>query len=341
MVKLLQVIAGARHGGAETFFTRLAIGLEQAGQEQLVVMRKDTHRSKTLRNAAIKPIELSFGGRFDFFTSTRLQRAINSYKPEIVLSWMNRATSKVRLGPFVHVARLGGYYNLKYYKNCDHLIGNTPKIVDYVVEKGWPIGKVHCLPNFVDDSKGVSVSRSAFDTPEGVPLLIALGRLHTNKAFDVLIRSMVELKETFLWLAGDGKEEAALKTLAKDLGVSERIKFLGWRMDTKDLIASADVLICPSRHEPLGNVVIEAWAQGKPVIAAASDGPRHLIEHGTNGMLTTIDDPTSLTSVIKEVFGDPKQFQALADAGNSTFQSYFTEKIVISEYQDLFNKVVS
>ena len=58
-------------------------------------------------------------------------------------------------------------------------------------------------------------------------------------------------------------------------------------------------------------------------------------------MLTTIDDPTSLTSVIKEVFGDPKQFQALADAGNSTFQSYFTEKIVISEYQDLFNKVVS
>jgi len=48
-----------------------------------------------------------------------------------------------------------------------------------------------------------------------------------------------------------------------------------------------------------------------------------------------------LTSVIKEVFGDPKQFQALADAGNSTFQSYFTEKIVISEYQDLFNKVVS
>ena len=231
--------------------------------------------------------------------------------------------------------------NLKYYKNCDHLIGNTPKIVDYVVKKGWPIGKVHCLPNFVDDSKGVSVSRSAFDTPEGVPLLIALGRLHTNKAFDVLIRSMVELKETFLWLAGDGKEEAALKTLAKDLGVSERIKFLGWRMDTKDLIASADVLICPSRHEPLGNVVIEAWAQGKPVIAAASDGPRHLIEHGTNGMLTTIDDPTSLTSVIKEVFGDPKQFQALADAGNSTFQSYFTEKIVISEYRDLFNKVVS
>ena len=55
---------------------------------------------------------------------------------------------------------------------------------------------------------------------------------------------------------------------------------LGWRGDVPALLAAADLLVCPSRHEPLGNVVIEAWAPRTPVVAARSQGPGALIEDG-------------------------------------------------------------
>ena len=71
--------------------------------------------------------------------------------------------------------------------------------------------------------------------------------------------------------------------MANNLKVSDRVRFLGWRLDTPNLLATADALICPSRHEPLGNVILEAWAQERPVIAAASDGPKELIQNGKNG----------------------------------------------------------
>ena len=215
MVKLLQAIAGAPHGGAELFFTRLAIGLEEAGQQQIIVMRKDKERAQLLKHSGIYPLELRFGGRVDFLTLWKIKRVIDSYKPDIVLSWMNRATSKIYKGPFVHAARLGGYYNLKYYKNCDHLIGNTPQIVEYLKRSNWPVDKCHHIPNFVDHEKGKPIDRAIFNTPNGVPLIISLGRLHKNKAFDVLIKAMIELKDTFLWLAGDGEELPSLTSLAE------------------------------------------------------------------------------------------------------------------------------
>ena len=341
MVKLLQAIGGASHGGAELFFTRLAIGLEEAGQQQIIVMRKDKERAQLLKHSGIYPLELRFGGRVDFLTQWKIKRAINSYKPDIVLSWMNRATSKIYKGPFVHAARLGGYYNLKYYKNCDHLIGNTPQIVEYLKRSNWPVDKCHYIPNFVDHEKGTPIDRAIFNTPNGVPLIISLGRLHKNKAFDVLIKAMVELKDTFLWLAGDGEELSSLTSLAEEMGVSERVKFLGWQRNTKSLIATCDALICPSRHEPLGNVVLEGWAQSKPVIAAASDGPRYLIEHGKNGLLSPVDDPISLASMIKGLLNDPKNSKALAKSGNSIVISNFTKSIVVSKYQDLFDEISS
>ena len=341
MVKLLQAIAGAPHGGAELFFTRLALGLEEAGQQQTILMRKDKERARLLKDAGIYSEELRFGARFDFFTRWKIKRAIEAYKPDIVLSWMNRATRLIPMGPFVHVARLGGYYNLKYYKNCDHLIGNTPQIVEYLKQSNWPIGKCHYIPNFVDDELGLPIDRAVFNTPDGVPLIISLGRLHKNKAFDVLIKAMAELNDTFLWLAGDGEELSTLTSLAEEIGVRERVKFLGWRSDTKNLIATCDALICPSRHEPLGNVVLEGWVQRKPVIAAASDGPRYLIEHGKNGLLCNVDDPIALASAIKSVLNNPQNSKVLAELGSLTFVSNFTKSIVVSKYQDLFDEICS
>src|SRR5258708_14680077 len=118
------------------------------------------------------------------------------------------------------------------------------------------------------------VARAALDTPEDVPLALALGRLHSNKAFDVLIEALARAPGIHLWLAGEGPARAQLESRAARLAVSNRVRFLCWREDAPALLATADMLVCPSRHEPLGHVVVEAWAAGPPRGAAASAGPR-------------------------------------------------------------------
>jgi glycosyltransferase involved in cell wall biosynthesis len=109
----------------------------------------------------------------------------------------------------------------------------------------------------------------------------------------------------------------------------------------RDLIATADALVCSSRHEPLGNVIIEGWAQGKPVIATESDGPVHLIEHGENGLLSPIDKPSLLASSIKAVLFDPQTAQALALSGQATFETKFAKSKVISQYRDFFSQITA
>src|SRR5260370_21578233 len=279
--RLLQAMAGGRHGGAETFFLRLAVALQRAGELQRVLIRSDPARSRSLRAAGVAVAELAFGGPFDLATRLAFRREIAAWHPDIVLTWMSRATRLCPRGDFVHVARLGGYYDLKYYRRCDHLIGNTRAIVDYAVAQGWPRERIDYLPNFVPDANAtVAKTGVPDDTPPRARLAVALGRLHPNKGFDLLLHALAATRAVDLWIAGDGPLRLKLERIASCLGVARRVRFLGWREDGSAVLARAHLLVCPSLHEPLGNVVIEAWSAGLPVVATASDGPAGLIEDG-------------------------------------------------------------
>ena len=343
-LRVLQAMAGAAHGGAELFFERLVLALHRAGVHQHVLIRQNAERAGKLVEGGMTPVELAFGGRFDLFTKLAFKREIKKFQPQLIVTWMNRATSfcppKGRgLPEFVHVGRLGGYYDLKYYSNCDHLVCNTQDLVDYVVGEGWPADKVHHLPNFADERRAPAVSRRDYYTPDTTPLLFTLGRLHKNKGFDTLLRALSRTSDVYLWIAGDGPERANLEKLAYELGVKPRVRFLGWRDDAPALHAAADIFVCPSRHEPLGNVVIEAWAQGRPVLAAASQGPSALIEDGVNGRLVPVDDPVALSEAIRALTRNQAQLATLAAAGRASFEAHFTEASVVRRYQDFFTKV--
>lgn len=332
-------MAGAEFGGAEAFFVRLAIALNRTGLEQKVVIRKNPARATLFRHGEVEPIELPFGGRMDFSTTRALKREIKEFKPDVVLTWMNRATSMCPKGDFVHAARLGGYYDLKYYAACDHLIGNTQDIVEYLVEHDWPAEKVHYLPNFVFDEDAEPLTRREFFTPNDAPLIVALGRLHENKAFDVLLSALARVPNAYLWLAGDGPLKEDLQKQSEVLGIKPRVRFLGWRDDTAALLQTADLFVCPSRHEPLGNVVIEAWAQGLPVVAADSMGPGTLIENMESGVLVPVDDEILMARAIRGVLDDEDLARRIAENGYQTYQDNFTEARVVEQYLEFFKKV--
>ena len=285
-MRIAHIMAGAPAGGAELFFERLASAQHRTGETIQAIIRTDPARAARL--APLAPLQLGFGGRLDLVTGRRLRAALTAFAPRIAIAWMNRAARFTPRGDWVLAGRLGGYYDLAYYRRCDHLIGNTRALAAWMVAQGWPAARTHYLPNFAPDLAGAAPER--LGVPPGAPLVLALGRLHANKAFDVLIRALPLLPGTHAIIAGDGPERAALETLARQQGVADRLHLPGWRHDTAALLAGADVLACPSRHEPLGNVVVEAFAARRPVVAAAAAGPRELIRPGEDGLLVPIED---------------------------------------------------
>ena len=338
-LRLLQAMAGAPRGGAEKMFVRLALALGRRGVAQRALIRRDPARAAALRAGGVDTVELPFGGRLDLVTRRAFGRQIADFRPTLVLTWMSRATRFCPRGGFVHMARLGGYYDLKYYRRADHLIGNTPDLAEYFVRNGWPRDRSHAIPNFVDDRRAPPRERAALDTPDDAPLVFALGRLHRNKAFDVLLAALARVEGAYLWLAGDGAMRDALEAQARDLGIADRVRFLGWLDDPAPCFAAADLFVLPSRHEPFGNALVEGWAQGLAAVVAESEGPRQLVRHCENGLLVPVDDTEAMAAAIRRLIGDPGLRETLGRGGRAAYEADFTEDIAVQRYLDLFDKI--
>ena len=340
-LRVMQVIAGAREGGAETFFVSLAVALHRAGVDQLVVIRQNLARSMALRRGGVEPVELPFGRWFDFKTVPILRRQAKIYRPHVVMTWMNRASGAFPRGDFLRLARLGGFYGLKHYRRCDHLIGITPGIVEHVVTRGWPRARAHYLPNFAAVGEAKPVVRDRLDTPADAPLLLALGRLHGAKALDVLLQALTIETRPYLWMAGDGPLRAELQALARKLGVAERVRFLGWRDDRDALFAAADICVFPSRYEPHGTVTMEAWGHRTPLVAAASAGPAAYVRDGEDGLLVPIDDAPALAAAIGRVIDEPALAERLTEGGWRRYRAEYTEEACVAGYLDLFERLLA
>ena len=149
-------MAGARTGGAELFFERLTAALQRAGDAVLPVIRRDPGRAARLRRPGCAPEQLGFGGALDLLTRPRLARILRGFRPSVVVAWMNRGARATPRGDWVTAGRLGGYYDLRYYRCCEELIGNTRGIAAWISGQGWPADRVHYLPNFAPDLAGVA-----------------------------------------------------------------------------------------------------------------------------------------------------------------------------------------
>lgn len=331
-MRLAQIMAGAATGGAELFFERLCGALGRAGDEVLPVIRRDAARAGRLRDAGLSPVELGFGGALDLVTRWRAGRALRRFAPRVAMAWMGRAARHTPSGPWVLVGRLGGYYDLRRFAHCDHLAGNTQAMVDWIVAQGFPSARVHLLPNFVPDLAGAAPAR--LPVPEGARVVLGMGRLHRNKGFDLLLGAVARLPDVHAVIAGDGPERVALQRLASHAGVAGRVHFLGWRADTAALLAAADVLVCPSRSEPLGNVVLDAFSACRPVVASMAEGPRALIESGRTGVLVAGELAIALAAGIEGVLQRPAHAEAMAQAARARYEAEFAEAPVIARWRN-------
>ena len=113
-----------------------------------------------------------------------------------------------------------------------------------------------------------------------------VGRLEKQKGVNWLIESaplwLAELPDCHLLLVGDGPMRATLESAAAASGLGERIHFAGWRADVPEILAASDLLVLPSAWEGMPNVVLEAMASRRPVVATDVEGVRELLGPGAD-----------------------------------------------------------
>jgi glycosyltransferase involved in cell wall biosynthesis len=334
---LLHLMGSAGAGGAETYFVSLAEALARDGLSQAAVIRAHPMRERRLRELGLRVELAPYSQPFDFVTPARIAKVAEEVGAKVLLQWMNRAGKCApKHGPWTRIGRLGGYYDLKYYRGCALLVANTEDIRRYVTDQGWPADRAVYIPNFATAGPQPAEARARHDTPETAPLLIAMGRLHAAKGHDVTLSALTHLPECYLWIAGDGPLADRLQSLAHELGVADRVRFLGWRDDPSALYRAADICVFPSRYEPLGNTVIQAWAHGTPIVAAESVGPAALIHDGEDGVLVRVDDPEALAAGVQRLLDDPALADRLRAAGLARAAQDFAEGPIVARWRELF-----
>ncbi len=341
-------MAGGAHGGAETAFVDMCIAQHEAGEEIEVVTRANPVRVPQLEAAGIKVHSAPFGGPVDLYTPFKIAGIIKKFKPQIVQTWMSRAPAKLpkwrgeqSKKPYRVLARLGGYYKIKYFTRVDYFATITPDIKRHLVDQGIPESHVRHINNFAEtESAAAPVSRASLHTPEDATVLLALGRLHDAKAFDVLIEAVAGIPDAYLWIAGEGPDREKLEHLITVMELNDRVKLLGWRSDRAALFQAADICVFPSRYEPFGTVFVQAWEQETPLVTTAADGPAQFVRDEEDCLMVPINNASALRAAIERVMGDKDFAARLVKNGRARYEAEFTKAKMLAEYLDFYNEIL-
>jgi glycosyltransferase involved in cell wall biosynthesis len=202
-----------------------------------------------------------------------------------------------------------------------------------VISQIEPESKIAVLPNPV-----VTAEHSA--QPIGHRVLF-LGRLREKKGVYDLIRCLPELSKLYpdvvFVLAGDGELDQ-VAALAEQLGVKQHIELTGWIAgeDKQKALASADVFVLPSYFEGLPVCILEAMAQGVPVISTDVGGIPDICRDGIDGLLVKPGDLVALTSAFARLFADMQLKQALIASARARIDTEFAMPVVLSHLGDIY-----
>lgn len=327
-----------KEGGAERFFVQLINAFARRGLEQTIVIRPgrlwrdEVHPSIDVIESNFRNLSLD-----RLLLPLKVKRLAETMKPNAIFSWATRASRLMPRHPSaIKLSRLGDYpTKLDYFKNTDVLVCNTPGIAAHVKTIGWTRG-VEVISNFTDDVRVAPIDRGALNTPESALVVMSMGRFVPRKEFPLLVSAVARIPGAYLWLAGEGDERANIEKTATELGVLERVRFLGWQKDVRPFLAAADIFVMPSRHEPLGNVILEAWSQERPVISTRAEGPVWFMRDGTNGLLVDIGDAEGLALAIGRLKDDTLLRSRIAAGGAETLMKQFSETAIVDAYVKLF-----
>lgn len=173
--------------------------------------------------------------------------------------------------------------------------------------------------------------------------IIQVGRMYPEKGHQTSLRAFAILSEHVsgcrLVLVGDGPERASLERLARELGIGDRVNFLGAVDDVSSVLAQSDIFWMPSRFEGLSIACLEAMGHGLVVIGSNIPGLRATIADGLNGCLVPTGSATALAAVTQELLFDPERRRQLGTAARVTVVANFALADSASKYANAYYDV--
>ena len=180
----------------------------------------------------------------------------------------------------------------------------------------WPM---HTIYNGVDTKRFARPVKDISGQQDFVVTMVAAFR--PQKDQDTLIRAFTHLEPNFrLQLVGGGQRGEELKALCRELGLEDRVQFLGVRMDVPDIMEQSDVIVLSSHWEGFGLAAVEGMASGRPMVATDGDGLRDIV--GGAGVLFQPGDDQELASAIKRLCETPDYYRQVALACQERAQHY-------------------
>jgi len=341
-MKILQVMGGYLDGGAEIFYIDALSALSNSNIEQYAIINKRNKKGIAKLKALNIPFKtVSFNKLFKWPSKSTISKVIKEFKPDIAHYWMGRACSFSIRGEHINIGWHSGYRGVERFRDCDYHIALTNELKKHIALQGIDSDKIYELPIYTNENKSKKINRKDFDTPDDKQLILSLSRLHPVKGIDILLEAMVKVPEAFLWITGSGPLEKDLISQSEKLGLTERVRFLGWRDDKEALMATSDICVFPSRNDAFGAVIIEAWAAKKPNIACKSPGPKAIISDNNDGLLVEIDDVNQLAEAIKKVINNKKLASSLTNNGYKKFQKDYTEEVFVRNILAIYTNILA
>ncbi len=178
-----------------------------------------------------------------------------------------------------------------------------------------------------------------------VPRLLCVGRLIPIKGHIVLLRAFAaarrEIPDLELEIAGRGPLEPALRALARELGVADAVRFLGYVAPIQEAIERAAIVVVPSMGEGFGMVALEAMERARPVIAASIGGLGELVLHGETGILVDPGEAEPLRAAIVELAGSLPRAAEMGRAGRTRALLEFLEDRCVERTEILYRSALA
>lgn len=200
-----------------------------------------------------------------------------------------------------------------YYPWADHVVGVSKDVTSELTSHyGLDEGLCTTVPNPVDTNRVAAEAKEPVDHPwfsEETPLIVGVGRLIRLKQFSVLLQAFERMRRQIdarLVLMGRGPRRDALVKQANQLGIRDRVDFLGFVGNPYKYMKRADLLAHPAGHEGFGLVIVEALACGTPVVATnCPGGPSDILDGGAYGPLVDVGNPSQMADAMAATLEDP------------------------------------
>jgi glycosyltransferase involved in cell wall biosynthesis len=220
---------------------------------------------------------------------------------------------------------------------ADAVIANSNGLRDLAVAFD-PTMDIPIIPNGVDGAHYTNESH------EWSPArLFSVGRIVHQKGLDLGLRALAQLKDLeWEWcIAGDGPQMEMLKSLAQELGISDRVKFLGWqsREELTQWYHHSNLFLFPSRHEGMPNAVLEAMSSGLPVVATKIAGSEELVLDGVTGLLVNPEDVNSLRDGLRRLIAEEKMRMQMGQASRRRVEEEYSWENVARQYSEILEAI--